>query len=259
MNISEEHRSYIIGFIHGDGSYYTQSRNRGRILIELSKRDKDILDKIENVLIDVGRSARTRDTNFKKNYESCTLNIYKKEIRDFLNIPVGKKADMIAPPKDISIKHYIRGLYDADGSIGITSKNRPFWSLCTSSEDVKVAVIKDIEINTGLVKRLNRNKRDNNYNIVIFDEDAIAYTDYLYSGATIFLDRKYSKFLEFSNWERTITKRLGRRKSWTEYEDEVVLSGIKLEDKMLLLNRSKSSVKNRMWRLRQGNKIRITS
>ena len=124
MNISDEHKSYIIGFLHGDGHYEVRSRNRGRISIELNIRDIDILDKIEKIIIDVSRGTKIQDTNFKKDYHSCFLNIFKKEIRDFLNIPSGKKCSNIEIPPDVIIIHYLRGLYDADGSMGITSKNK---------------------------------------------------------------------------------------------------------------------------------------
>lgn len=251
MNISVEHKSYIIGFIHGDGNHYEQSRNRGKISIEISAKDVDILDKMENILVDVSRRSRTRDTNFKKDYKSCSLTIHKKEMRNYFDTPIGKKSKIIGPPPNVAIKHYIRGLFDADGSIGITAQNRPFWSLCTSSEKVKELMLKDIKDKLDFEKRLNRNKRDNNYNIVLYDEDAIEYASLLYHNATIYLNRKYDKFLEFQDWKRIIPKAKGKKKSWLPYEDKVVLSDMLLKEKMLLLNRSASSIKTRAWRLKQ--------
>ena len=43
----------------------------------------------------------------------------------------------------------------------------------------------------SIEKRLSRNKRDNVYNIILFDEDAVEYTRLLYKDATIYLGRKY--------------------------------------------------------------------
>ena len=251
VNISNEHRSYITGFLHGDGHYSIQTRNRGRIEVELSYRDIDILDKIENILIDVKRSDRTRDTNFKNNYVSCILSIYNKEIRNFLDIPIGKKSNRVCPPSDIMVTHYIRGLFDADGSIGMTADNKPFWSLCTSSEHVKTLVLKEIKHCLNFEKRINRNKRDNVYNIVLFNEDAVIYSSMLYRNATIYLDRKYNKFLKICKWERTVPKRKGRQKIWLPSEDKIVLTNLTLKEKISILNRSASSVKTRAWRLKQ--------
>lgn len=251
VNISTEHKDYIVGFLHGDGHYSTQSRNRGRIEVELSYRDIDILDKIENILVDVKRRGRTRDTNFKNNHVSCILRILNKEIRDFLNIPIGKKSNNICPPSDIIVNHYIRGLFDADGSIGLTADNKPFWSLCTSSEHVKNLVLKEIKHHLDFEKRINRNKRDNVYNIVLFNEDAVIYSSILYRNATIYLDRKYNKFLEICKWERTVPRRKGRQKTWLLSEDKVVLTDLTLKEKISILNRSASSIKTRAWRLKQ--------
>ena len=259
-NISPEHRSYIIGFLQGDGSHYEQSKNRGRIQAEISKVDENILDKIEIDLKDiayVGRRERKRNTNFKDNYTSSTLSIYNIDLRQQIKqfIPVGKKASIIRPPVEMEgfDKHpYIRGLTDADGSLGITSLSRPFWSLCTSSEYVKEFIISDIKATLDFEKRLNRNKRDNVYNIVLFDEDAVRYTKLLYENATIYLERKYHKFLKIQYWRRYVTGRTGRKKAWLSCEDKVIMNGsISLKEKSLLLDRTLSSIKTRLWRLKQ--------
>jgi hypothetical protein len=259
INISSEHLSYIIGFLQGDGNNYAQSRNRGRITVEISARDKDILDKIEKCLegIHIGRGDRTRDTNFKEDYQSSSLGLFDLETRQYLSqfIPIGKKSGKVKPPEKESFfeKHaYIRGLVDADGSIGMTAQNRPFWSLCTDSEFVKDFVLLDIKNTLDFEKRMNRNKRDNIYNIVLFDEDAVEYSKLLYSAATIFLDRKHNKFLETLEWKRTTPKRKGKHKTWLPYEDKVVLdTSISLKEKMSMLRRSRSSIVTRSWRLGQ--------
>ena len=155
------------------------------------------------------------------------------------------------PPSNTTPEHYIRGLTDADGSIGMTSNNRPFWSLCTSAEGIKEFVIRHIKKVIGVEKRLNRTKRDNNYNIMLCDEDALFYTKLLYFSATLYLDRKYNKYLEIQNWTRNTPKRKGRQKRWLPYEDTIILSNATLDKKCLLLNRTKPSIKTRLWRLKQ--------
>jgi len=259
-DISPEHKSYIVGFLQGDGSHYEQSRNRGKIGIELSSKDIDILDKIETVLerfVNVSRNGRKRNTNFKTNYNSNILSIFdldtRRQFKPF--IPTSKKASIIKPPikmEGFCKYHYIRGLSDADGSIGVTSKNRTFWSLCTSSEYIKNFILNDIKNVLNFDKRLNRNKRDNVYNIVLFDEDAIEYTKLLYDNATIYLNRKYSKYLDFKKWKRTIPKSKSRKKKWLDYEDKVILNNtLSIKEKMLLLSRTEKSIKMRFWRLKQ--------
>ncbi|KKM79896.1 hypothetical protein LCGC14_1345390 [marine sediment metagenome] len=260
-NITPEEKSYIIGFLQGDGHHRSESGNRGRIQIELSFRDKDILDKLSDVFnqlaIHVGRGERTRDTNFKKNFSASSLFLCDLELREELReyVPIGKKSRNIKPPIDMlgfNRYAYIRGLSDADGSLGMTGDNKPFWSLCTSSEYIKEFIISDIKKTLNFDKRLSRNKRDGVYNIVLYSEDAVIYTKMLYGNTSLRLDRKYNKFCEIQKWVRTTTKRPGRKKSWLIYEDKVVLSdNLSLKEKCVLLERSPSSVKTRFWRLRQ--------
>lgn len=72
----------------------------------------------------------------------------------------------------------------------------------------------------------------------------------LYKNASIYLDRKYNSYLEIQKWVRT-TKKLTRKKFWTPEEDEYVLTHT-IEESMSHLNRTKSSVKNRKYRLESG-------
>jgi hypothetical protein len=252
--------SYLIGFLQGDGSYYTQSRNRGKITIELSVKDKDIIDKIitvfESIGIYVGKTHRLRTTNFKKSYESCGLSIYNKKVRSFLSsyLPSGHKHLIIKPPTELykfDKNAYIRGLTDADGSLGITSNNRAFWSLCASSEHIKDFILKDIKKELEFEKRLDRNKRDDVYNIVLYDEDAINYTMLIYNNQP-FLERKYNNFQKVQNWKRSIPKRKGRQKRWLLWEDTfIVNSKLSIQTKSKILNRSIKSINSRLWRLKQ--------
>lgn len=258
--LTPEQKSYLIGFLQGDGHHSESTRNRGKISIEISDRDIDILDKLEEILsnyIKVSRSHRTRKTNFSEYASLCTLTLFdwafRVEIREF--VPVGKKSEIIKPPTaEYNDKHYIRGLIDADGSLGFKKTGEPFLSLVTSSESIKEYIVDSIKNVVGADKRNNRNKRDNVYNIVLLSEDAVEYTKWLYEDASIYLNRKYNNYLEMGCWVRIVSKRPGRRKAWLSYEDGIVLSDTSLGNKCLVLERSPSSIKTRLWRLKQHNK-----
>lgn len=256
--LSSENLNYIIGFLQGDGHHSEKTRNRGRISIELNHRDIDILNKIQALIlpfINVTINSRVRDTNFKKGSHQTTLSIYDWAFRTAIKpyVPVGCKSDIIEPPlslSNFSKKDYIRGLIDADGSIGISKANRPFISLCVSSESIKEFLISDIEEVTGLTKYMKRNSRDNVYNIMLNNENAIQYASYLYEGSALYLNRKYNEYLNFSNWERSIPKKVGISKKWFPYEDEIVLDiALNLEDKIKILRRTAKSINVRTWRL----------
>lgn len=255
-NISNSDFSYIIGFLQGDGNYYKQSRNRGRVSIELSLRDNDILKKISYVLSNYNcyYSERTRDTNFKDDYKSCKLSIYDINFRTSIEefIHCGKKSNCIEAPIECEWFmpfHYLRGLSDADGSIGITKDKKPFWSICTASGSIKEFVIGLIYDSIGLEKRIERNQRDNVYNISLMNESATKFTKLLYDGSTIHLDRKFERYQNIQNWIRTTPRRKGTKKKWLPYEDILIMNNeYSLEEKTILLNRSESSIKTRIWR-----------
>jgi len=258
--LSNEERSYLIGLWQGDGSLSEQTRNRGKLAYEISNKDRDIIGKIASLLspyVKVNIRERTRDTNFKKNYKSISLVIhdmfFRKEIKKYF--PVGKKSTIVSPPDNILVRDYIRGFIDSDGSLGLTSNGRCFLSLCTSSEDIKQFVLKNINQKLGLVKKINRNKRDGVYNIVIYDEDAQKYSDYLYKGSSLFIDRKYNKYIDVMAWVRSGTKKRKKRVAWDKTEDKIVLqSDLSWVEKSRLLNRTLASIKGRHFRLSKFKK-----
>ena len=250
--------AYIIGLFQTDAHHEKQSRDRGKVRIELADKDSDILDKVKNVIsrfYHVGVYKRTRKTNFSSNHSSTTLTIYRKEFRELIlpYLPTGKKSEDIKPPQSLTeelVPAYLLGISDGDGSIGMTKQNRPFWSLTTASDDLKDFVVRYIKEVTGFEKRTNRNSRDGVYNLCIYDEDAVAFTKFLYEDAPMYLDRKYEEYLKIQKWVRTLPKRTGRPKAWLDYEDKVVLNtDLTLEEKMKLLNRTAKSIKTRHWRL----------
>lgn len=256
--LSTENLNYIIGFLQTDGHHSVQTRNRGKIQIELNYKDIDILEKIQKILIpyiNCTIKSRVRDTNFKQNSHQINLSIYDLIFRTAIKpyVPVGKKSEIIEPPyllANFSKRHYIRGLIDADGSIGISKENRPFISLCTSSEKIKEFLIKDIEEIIGLKKEIKRNARDNVYNIMLNNEEAIKYAEYLYEDSNLYLNRKYNEYLQFNNWIRTIPKKTWSVKKWNKEEDLIVLnSNLSLQEKMEKLQRTNKSINIRIWRL----------
>ena len=55
---------------------------------------------------------------------------------------------------------------------------------------------------TGYKYNPKRNKRDNTYNIGSGTFNAIKIATELYKDATIYLDRKYNKYLEMIEWRK---------------------------------------------------------
>jgi hypothetical protein len=79
FNLVQPEMSYMFGFMQTDGHLSKNTRNRGRLAIELQVSDRSLLERLQ-ALVSVNSSIkeRTRDTNFKKNSTW-------KEVKDYIN------------------------------------------------------------------------------------------------------------------------------------------------------------------------------
>lgn len=196
FDILKPEYSYLIGFVQADGCLLEFTRGRGRMSIELSVRDTSILEKLKEIIpVNSSIRTRTRDTNFKKNYESVGLFVYDKDFRHTLKyygVPIGNKSKIIHPPKQkYNEVDYWRGIIDGDGSIGFTENGRPFISLVTTSDDLFKEYCSFIYKHIGIKHNPKRNTRDNAYNIALFNEDAKKICSILYYENCLSISRKY--------------------------------------------------------------------
>lgn len=217
--LSQEEKYYIIGLFQGDANHSENTRNRGKVQLEISLKDADLVYKLETILskiVKVYISSRERKVIFKTGqkylHTSITLSIYDLNFRKAIKpyVPAGSKCNIINAPDDMPknmFRHYLRGLYDADGSLGITSQNIPYISMCAKSENIKHFICAHMLDTLGIEKKINRNKRDDIYNIMLTKEFSQQYSEILYKDSTIYLDRKYKKYLEVQSWERPSSMR----------------------------------------------------
>lgn len=252
MDIKE--KSYVFGLLVTDGHLELMERNRGRVQLEVNEKDKDICEKLFHLIPDSHLTSRERDTNFKNSYKSCAFSnnqlAFRQELIDFGFPTENKTLTASIPSQEYSASDFWRGVIDGDGSLGFTGQGIPYLSLVTKSENLKQEYCKFLLDNFGIEKRINRNARDNVYNIIVYREDALAVSKVLYENAPIYLDRKYNSYLEIQKWVRT-TKKLSRKKFWTPEEDEYILSHTAKES-AAYLNRTESSIRNRKFRLQNS-------
>lgn len=257
INLKIPEHSYFFGFVQTDGNLNKpfKERNKGRLRIELGKEDLHILKSFRQLFPSVFSSitSRVRDTNFKTNHRSYTFNIYDLKFREELyrlGVPYGKKSGDISFPKDnFSERDYIRGLIDGDGSVGITDRNLPFISISVKSEELKEYLLNVIEKITGERKKLNRNARDNIYNIMVNRERAQQFIRYLYYPNCLALKRKLKKAKTALKWKRPKDMKRVFQRFWKKWEEKYILTHI-MGESCDYLKRTKSSVKNKLWDLK---------
>ncbi|NJK49129.1 hypothetical protein HC931_13950 [Candidatus Gracilibacteria bacterium] len=254
INLENPHYAYMFGFIQTDGHLYNTTRDRGRVSIEISKQDEDILWAFKNLIpFNSSITERERTTNFSNHCTSVIWRVYKKKFRDYLELwglLSGCKSEAIKPPTcKFSKVDYFRGLIDGDGSLGLTSKEFPFLSLVTSSSYIITEYLELIHEITGKTKTSNRNARDKIYNVVVYKEDAQLLASYLYYKGCLALSRKLLKASQVLNWKHPDRmKRIDNRKRWTPEEDRFITAH-SVKHSMEVLERSRSSIELRLWKL----------
>ena len=203
-------KSYVFGLLITDGTlYFAKTRNRGRVTLEVSEKDKDIVEKLHNLYPESHIRVRTRSTNFSKSYTSYSFVNGMLDFRTNLvnsGYPKKDKTSLASTPTvEYSEIDFWRGVIDGDGSVGISKDNTPFIGLVTKSENMKTEFLTFLNKKLGLLKTATRNKRDNVYNILVTNEAAVdlAKLLYIFEEPEIYIDRKHKSAEELQNWVRT--------------------------------------------------------
>ncbi len=258
FDLRKPEMAYLFGFLQADGHLGKLKGNKGRLSISLSIRDKEILDKIKNIIpVNSSVIRRTYDTNFKENYKLAVWTCCDQATRTVLNefgLPYGKKSEIVKLPNvPFSEIDYFRGFFDGDGSLGFTNKGRPFISLVTSSTKMAVAFEKFCFNITGRHRKLTRNARDGVYNIMYGSDSAQEIIQIMYYRGCLSLNRKMKLAKKISKWSRAkfymINKCIYKR--WTQDQDDYILNH-PIKRSIKKLDRTEQSIKMRLWRLNKG-------
>ncbi|MGW2252719.1 hypothetical protein ACWCXH_21335 [Kitasatospora sp. NPDC001660] len=263
FDLERPEHAYMFAFLQADGHLTEQSRNRGRLSVELSARDAPILEEFQRLCpFNSSIRYRTRSTNFKADHTSVMWTVCAREFREelqALGLPVGPKSEIVVPPnRPFSERDYVRGLIDADGSLGITAKTLPFLSFTTQSDTMAAFFAGYAEQLCGMKRKLARNKRDGIYNILFTREAAVAITAELYYPGCLALPRKQAGAAHVEAWVRPPTMGIAApRRSWTTEEDVVLLGAASMELAAGQLGRTLKSCTIRKWRLAGPKRPRV--
>ncbi len=256
MNLEVAEYAYMFGFIQMDGHMARTSPFKGRLSVELSHHDRCILEAFQRLTPYPSTiRERTRTTNFADAYRSVlwTLCAYEARSRlEDLGLPYGAKSSIVKPPcVPFSEPDYLRGLVDADGSLGYTAAGLPFLSLTSASEAVINFLCHYASSLTGAHRTPRRNARDDIFNVVYTNETAVALMQSLYYDGCLGLERKKAAAMKARRWVRPPGMRppqLGRR-NWTSQEDHILANSRDLETAAQRLGRSVQACKMRRWRI----------
>ena len=210
-NMCSEEQFYWLGFMYADGNI---SKEGNRIEMRLSIKDIEHLEKFKKFL-NLSTEIRTGKTNGN---EFCHLSVRNKHLWNTLNklgcVPqkslILKFPNLSLFKNKENILHFIRGYVDGDGCLTIyKDNNKDRTQLSIIGTEHFLNTINQLFNNKGYL----RNKSTNNYNNLAFelkfsDVPSRKLARYLYENATIYLERKYEKYLEFCRLEEESSRRL---------------------------------------------------
>lgn len=181
--IDTEEKAYWLGFISADGHVSDEA-----IEINIQKKDEQHLVKF----------LKAVDSNSVIKYQdnAVCIDIYSKQmVADLrkLGFMHNKSETQTFPdiPENLHV-HFIRGLFDGDGSI----KTRE--SLCFSGTAVTMKRVQQILIDQCSVSKTKPEMRSNTFTIIEWGgrKQFMRILDWMYQYATVYLDRKYKRYLE---------------------------------------------------------------
>lgn len=258
MDLTVPEYAYMFGFLQADGHLSRQSRQRGRLTVEISARDIGLLRTFQELTpYNSSITERTRSTNFASTHTSAIWSLYSLEARNKLNelgLPYGRKSTTVTPPGvEFARRDYLRGVIDADGSVGFTSKALPFISLTTQSTALAAYTSFYAREITGAERTLKRNTRDAAYNILYTTENAQKLAAHLYYPGCLALERKQSAAESLASWLRSADmRRRPPRIQWTPAMDRLLLAEPTIAQAAAELGHSNTPCQNRRWKLLNG-------
>ncbi|MFD9724090.1 hypothetical protein [Streptomyces sp. NPDC059072] len=256
MDLQDPRYAYMFGFIQADGHLSQQSRQRGRLTVELNARDIALLHEFQRLTpYNSSVTERTRSTNFAARSHTAVWAVCALDARTVINnlgVPYGRKSKTISPPRvEFSRRDYVRGVIDADGSAGYTSQGLPFVALTTASTAIAEYLCDYSREITGAERTIKRNARDNIYNILYTNEPAVELAAHLYYDGCLALERKKAAAESLAAWTRPAgTQRRAPSRRWSVTEDLKLLDLGDPAAAAAELGRSESGCRQRLTRLR---------
>lgn len=212
--IDTEEKAYWLGFLYADG-YINNKRKYGnyKVGITISESDKVHLEKFKNAIHYTG-NIKTYSPSLSKNSYKGTKNYCRILItsstmaEDLINKGcfVNKTDSLIYPsydivPKELE-KHFIRGIIDGDGSLIITNLlkenvHKDFELSFTGTKNMCQGILRFFNKENAVLSKRHKDKDNDNFSFSIGgNKQVLRLVTLLYKDATIYLDRKYEKYLK---------------------------------------------------------------
>lgn len=202
--IDTEEKAYWLGFLTADGYI----KGTGSIELGLAEIDKEHIEKFKKTLGSEHKLGKKETKLNNKIYTSYKISFKDKIMTQDLTkygLTPNKSYDAYIPKDLIEekyIRHYIRGLFDGDGSLYSykqhNGKERNELSLVTASEVMVKDLLEIIKTHANIDMKYRKSR--NLHEIRLYDQFQIkVFLRWIYNDSHISLDRKYNKAIAVLN------------------------------------------------------------
>lgn len=215
--IDTEQKAYILGFLYSDGSI---NLSKGTIALSLQEEDKAILEQIRNELhskkpLEYINNSNKHDFgySYKNQYRLLVFNTHICKELENKGVIQNKSLKITFPNwlREDLIPHFVRGVYDGDGSIyrSIKSeKNHAIMVTITATENFCMSLRKICNETIGIDPKIYDASCHNGITKVFTISGrniAKTFLDWIYEDATIYMERKYKRYLDYYNKDNSLT------------------------------------------------------
>ena len=210
-SIDTEEKAYWLGFLFADGNI---SHTGNRLEVRLSIKDLSHLEKFRKFL---GLTTEIR-TGICNGNGFCHLSVRNKHLwhtLDSLGCHPRKSLILEFPNFSIFsdvklIKHFIRGYIDGDGCLTIHRGSENYYrtEINLVGTEKFLTVVRKLFYDEGYIRNKSCTNWENKaYSLVFSDLPSRKIARLLYEKATVYLERKYDKYLEFCRLEEESSRR----------------------------------------------------
>ena len=206
--IDTEEKAYWLGFLMADGYNH---EDRYAICLRLQSGDLEILEKFKNFLKSNAPiytfKTITKTNKLCKEYKEVRVNsVYLSKQLALLGCVQNKTYRLVYPtcvPENLE-NHFIRGYFDGDGCLSIirrkdrkNAESKTYQFSIVGREEV-LSLMQSKIVSATQIKELSLKKRKDSFIRVMHYSGfnvVLKIMNYLYKDATIYLKRKYDKYL----------------------------------------------------------------
>jgi hypothetical protein len=225
--IDTEFKAYFLGLISADGCVYRQKDrpNSWALSLSLWDVDQELLEKLRDGL-NPDIILHRKKSNNPRRHDMVTLAIGDSNLCRTLSTYgiVPRKTHLLKPIQNLSeqlLRHYIRGYFDGDGCVSIdNSKRRAVASICGTQDLLRFI---DLHFTSLYAHKVTVREKIGCYTIHYCGNTAQAFLDWIYNGALIYMQRKYTIYEKLKGTEFCYDKNSKRNFSFRQEEEEQVV------------------------------------